>query len=418
MIKVGKPDSPRIRRLQGAVRKKRRSAEARFWASLARSRTPIIEPVEDDPTRSWVTYVWRGDARTRSVGLSSPQTEFGEFDPLTRLAGTQVWYRTVKTRNDCMGAYLLVPNPPSMSFAALADFLAALARGKLDPLNPARFVSTGDPVLAETTIYGGEYSVLHLKAAPDHPEVRRNPRRVAGNVRQYQFRSRALKNRRRVWVYTPPSVAADAREPRLVIFFDGFGYVHEIDAPVSLDNLLLKRRILPTYAVFVDAMDLATRAQELRPNPAFGVFLTKELLPWIRRTLRHRFDASHTTLAGFSYGGLCATYWAMRYPTHFGSVLSQSGSFWWAPKDAAEPNALAREFMHRPKLPLKFYLDAGRYEGTATKENGESQLASNRHLRDVLLLRGYRVRYQTYNGGHDTYCWRQTLVDGLTWVLS
>jgi len=317
-----------------------------------------------------------------------------------------------------MGGYCYVPNPPSNAPDDLTEYLRLLKRGRTDPLNRVQFVSPPDPEYPDHPIYGATYSVLHLAGARHHSQVAPRPGRPRGRVQQRWFRSRVLKNRRRVWVYIPPVLDRNSRPPRLVIFFDGFGYVHEISAPTTLDNLASEGRIPPTYALFVDALDLDTRGKELPCHPEFGRFLMRELLPWSRRTLGRSFDGRHTTLAGFSYGGLCSMYWAMRHPTRFGSVISQSGSFWWAPKDAAEPVALAREFMRRPRLPLKIYLDVGRYEGHADPENGAGHLAANRHLRDVLLVKGYPVRYQTYNGGHDTYCWRETLVDALPWVLS
>ena len=290
MAATPKPESPRIRRLQRALRVKRKSAEARFLRSLARSGTPIVEPVPGDPTRSWVTYVWRGAASTHAVGVSSPQTEFGKFDPLSRLPGSQLWYRTVKVKNDCMGAYCLIPNLPSKLPDDLDGYLRLLKRGKPDPLNPERFVSPRDPEFPDHPVYGATYSALHLKAAPKHAEVTRHAGTPAGTVKLRHLRSRVLKNKRRVWVYTPPGPRGKDADAHLMIFFDGFGYVHEISAPIILDNLAGKGRIPPTYALFVDALDMGTRGRELPCNPDFGAFLIKELLPWSRRVLGRSFD--------------------------------------------------------------------------------------------------------------------------------
>lgn len=412
------PDSPKLRALQRALRRRPRSAAERFWAWVARTGTPIVEPVKDDPSRSWVTYLWRDRPGTRGVAVFTPQTEWGEFDRMTRLPRSDVWYRTSSVRNDCFGAYCILPNPPEDSPKDLTGFLTVLKRGKPDPLNPERFDSPQDPEFPDHPVYGARMSALRLKDAPRHREVIRVPDRPAGSVRQYWLRSRILKNRRRIWTYTPPETGRNTAEPRLVIFFDGFAYVNELAAPTTLDNLIANGRIPPTYALFVDALDMKTRGRELPGNPDFGRFLVRELLPWSRRVLGRAFPARRTTLAGFSYGGLCSLYWALHRPQRFQSVISQSGSFWWSPKGTDEPVALAREFMRRPRLPLRIYMDAGRYEGSAAKENGSGQLGSNRHIRDVLRLKGYPVLYRTYNGGHDTYCWRETLVDALPWALT
>jgi enterochelin esterase family protein len=418
MSPIPQPDSPKIRRLQRSLRGHRKNAEERFWLTVSRTKAPLVEPVRGDSTRSWVTYLWRGDTGTRSVGVSSPQTEFGKIDNVSRLPGSRVWFRTAKVKDDSMGGYCLIPNPPRLDFDDLFEYLRVLKRGRTDPLNPLQFVSPPDPEFPDHPIYGMTYSVLQLAEAPNHSEVVPRAGAPKGSLKQYYLRSRILKNRRRVWTYIPPGVRKNDPRANLVVFFDGFAYVNEISAPTILDNLIAKGRIFPTYALFVDALDMPTRASELTCNPEFGRFLTKELLPWSRRILGRSFPGTKTTLAGFSYGGLCSLYWGMRYPKRFGGVISQSGSFWWAPKGSPEPVALAKEFMRRPRLPLRIYMDAGRYEGAADSENGAGHLGANRHLRDVFRTKGYPVRYQTYNGGHDSFCWRQTLVEALPSVLT
>ena len=40
-------------------------------------------------------------------------------------------------------------------------------------------------------------------------------------------------------------------------------------------------------------------------------------------------------------------------------------------------------------------------------------LETNRHLRDVLLAKGYQVTYQQFLGGQDYLSWRGTFADGL-----
>ncbi len=48
---------------------------------------------------------------------------------------------------------------------------------------------------------------------------------------------------------------------------------------------------------------------------------------------------------------------------------------------------------------------------------GRSILVTNRHLRDVLLAKGYEVHYQEFAGGHDYLSWRGTLADGLILLI-
>jgi hypothetical protein len=68
-----------------------------------------------------------------------------------------------------------------------------------------------------------------------------------------------------------------------------------------------------------------------------------------------------------------------------------------------------RQFTHREKLSIRFYLEAGLLEVA----DSPSLLHSNRHLRDVLEAKGYVVHYSEYNGRHDHINWRGSLSQGL-----
>lgn len=45
--------------------------------------------------------------------------------------------------------------------------------------------------------------------------------------------------------------------------------------------------------------------------------------------------------------------------------------------------------------------------------SGENQVAQNRHVRDLLIAKGYDVSYHEYSGAHDFATWRGSLADGL-----
>ena len=104
----------------------------------------------------------------------------------------------------------------------------------------------------------------------------------------------------------------------------------------------------------------------------------------------------------------------------FGNVLCQSGSFWRAPDHNPGPTSdattetgwLAKEFIRSPKLALRFWMDAGLFE-VDTFGTGGAILEPSRHMRDVLLAKGYDVLYRQYASGHDYLNWRGTLADGL-----
>jgi enterochelin esterase family protein len=151
----------------------------------------------------------------------------------------------------------------------------------------------------------------------------------------------------------------------------------------------------------------------------FSDFLAKELAPWVRHEYRGAEDPRKVTLAGFSFGGLCAAYSAFHHPDVFGNALSQSGSFWFSPGAlevtspfALETGALMREIVAAQAQPVRVWMEVGLFEGSSPLAGG-NQVAQNRHLRDVLLAKGYRVSYHEYAGGHDYASWRGSLADGL-----
>ena len=73
---------------------------------------------------------------------------------------------------------------------------------------------------------------------------------------------------------------------------------------------------------------------------------------------------------------------------------------------------MAQLFVNGPKLPIRFYLDAGALELDRDGKDGSFPV-TNRHLRDVLRAKGYEVFYQEFQGGHDHVSWRGTIADGL-----
>ena len=409
--------SPRIATLQRELEAGNSSAIDAFWQEVAVNGAPLFEPIEGDEQQMLVTFLWRGDEETRNVVVIGGLAGWDDFkeQQMTRLLESNVWYRTYRGDRTLRTTYRLGVND-SLEPLNRENWLERSASWRHDPLNPRTFLfpkDEEDPDDRESLV-----SALELPGAPEQPYITSRPDVPAGKLEMYRLRSVLLENERRVWVYTPPCYSNSGEPYGLFVVFDGLAYLELIPTPVILDNLLAEGKIPPLVTVLIDSLPQEVRNRELPCHQPFVDFLTKELLSWVRERYDITDDPTRTIVGGSSYGGLAATFAALRAPEVFGNVLSQSGSFWFPPERAKEHEWLARQFVLNPKLPLHFYLDVGLREDGPTPDNGPSQVVVNRHMRDVLQAKGYPVQYAEFMGGHDYICWRGTLADGLQTLLN
>ena len=378
----------------------------------AQEGAPLVDRIEGDGRYVLVTFVWRGSAETKNIAVIGTFLN-APLVAMARLGDSSVWYLTTKVPAGARFAYWLAENSPMVTEGSqVASMLAAL---QADPLNSHRTCAADAPLK-------GCKSTVELPGAPPQPWIVRHASAPAGQVARYSLKSERLKNERTVSVYTPAAYRTSGEPNALMIVFDGDMYLSAVPTPTILDNLIEASRIPLMVAVFVDNPDQETRTRELTPNPDFPEFLASELLPWIHARYHVTKDPRLTVIAGSSYGGLAATYAALRHSEIFGNVLCQSGDFSWAPDhihvmgrlaDATtETGWLAKEFIRGPKLPIRFHMDAGTFEVDQVGTGG-NVLETSRHMRDVLLAKGYEVHYRQVVGGHDYLRWRETLADGL-----
>jgi len=398
---------------------------AGFWQEVRqRGGTPLVEAQQGGS--ALVTFLWHGAPGTRNVRLfGSPS---GEHESLDHLAGSDVWYRSYRVPASTRLSYQLAPDVPALPLPASspAQRRTILATAQRDPLNPKVWNQSGGPLL---DIWQGS-SVLELPAAPPQPWVAERPGVARGTLEHHKLASKLLGNTRDVYLYRPPASAA-AAATNLLLVFDAQAYVQRVPTPVILDNLLADGLLAPTAAIIVGNAPADARGdprgRELPPNDDFVRFLSEELMPWARAQGVYA-AADRTVVAGSSYGGLAAAYAGLRAPQWFGNVLSQSGSFWWAPDarlgegaaqtvladDRSEPGWLTRRFVESPRRPVRFYLEAGLFEAG---NRGTDILNGSRRMRDVLRAQGYQVSYAEHASGHDYYQWRGTLACGMLHLL-
>jgi len=397
-------DSSRMFELWKAVRDRQPKAVEKFWTEL-KGKSPLVEPVAGDANEVLITFAYR-DKKTPYVALIGGPS-FRE-KPLQHLAGTDVWYLTARMPADSRFAYAFLPTnapPEYMSVFRLRPDRPnpRVTKKVLDPNNPKRFA---------------DMSYAELPAAPPQPWIGETPGTPAGTVKELTIDSSEMKEPRKVAVYTPSGYDPKLTYP-LIIAFDGEAYGIGpgplIPLPRILDNLIAAKKIAPTVAVLV--ANQGTRNRDLTASEPFSRFVALELVPRMRNEFRAGMTPAQTLLTGSSYGGLCAAFTALQHPTVFGSVLSNSGAFGYRQGEAERPlpiyeerGWLIRKFVTSPKQPIRFYLDAGRFE---TDGGPGDLLSENRRMRDVLEAKGYQVTYAEFSGGHDYQVWRGTIADGL-----
>lgn len=370
-----------------------------FWAEIATSGAPLIEPANDGTTI--VTFLARGAQRNVRL-LAAPS---GDHENLDRLGASDVWFRSFTVPASTRMSYQLAYDVPDFAGTARERRVAILATAKADPLNR-------HPWPAEAVDAYAQSSTFELPGAPPQKwsGARGNPK---GALSTFSFESARLGNRRDITLYRPPGFDPADPETVLLVVFDAKDYLGRVETPVILDNMIAAGVLPPVVAVFVANPDREARARELPANDGFADVLAEELLPRVAAETGLKPDPARTVLAGSSYGGLAAATVALRHPERFGNAISLSGSFWWSPPGTPPERAefVASRVAGLPRLPVRFFLSAGLFE--VAKGGTGGILETSRHLRDVLEAKGYETVYREYAAGHDYFAWRGTLADGL-----
>ena len=382
-----RPHSPRLAALEKKLAAHEAGAEDAFWRQVATDGTPIVEEDAHQPGHRLVTFVWRGTAATHRVHLIGPVNPPQPEAELTRVAGSNVFATTLSLPDDGRFTYF---------FIADADAAAPFRSG-----HPHHDVFSRHP-------FDGLQSLLELPRAPQQTSLVAHANVATGTLWRHTIAAATPQQQRRLFVYTPPGYAATGPAYPLLVAFDAETATDVIPTWLILDELIAARRIPPVVAVFIGNVD---RSHDLIPNPTFTDFVALDVVPWMRAHYHATSDPRRTVVSGISLGGLASAHAAFRHPEVFGNVLSQSGSFWWGPENE-EPEQTSRDFAQSPRLPLRFWMEVGSFEVGGPRVE-TTQLAGNRHLRDVLRARGYDVHYQEFAGNHSYACWRGTLADGL-----
>lgn len=418
--------SPRILALRKQIASGQSNTE-RFWKEIAAQGAPLVE--QFDANYWLVTFLWRAQHDTRSVMVTGSFNVPGPApnNLMHQIAGSDVWYLTLKLPKGARFTYRLVPNNPP-------DSESMDATAQADSYNPKRWDCPHTATKFDCR------SVAELPDAAPQPWIISKPGTPAGRIEKQTFNSAIQRLERNLTIYTPAGYQSDGLPNALLVLFDGDATLSDdFQGQTTLDNLIAAHKIPPTVVVMVSNVR-NRRLVDLVANPEFADSMATELVPWVRTHYNVTREAARTVISGRSAGGLAAAYMGLRHPEVFGNVFSQSGAFWWSPEHSGgvcastcpedggrrpdpdgkdsrtEGNWMARQFVISPKLPVRFFLEAGTFEVDRQRTGGDI-LEATRTLRDVLLAKGYEVHYQQFVSGHDDLSWRGTFADGLIALL-
>jgi enterochelin esterase family protein len=422
--------SPRIQTLRHEIESGRKNTDP-FWSEIRERGTPLVEPFGSDTAYQLVTFLWRAVHETRNVIVKgSFAYPVSPTDlALHQLGDSDVWYRTFKFPRGSRFTYSISPNDPMTWDGPRASDRDATMQ--MDPLNPRRLRCPAGASKFQCI------SVAELPKAQSQPWIVRKPDTPQGHVETASIKSSIQTVERGLSVYTPAHYDPSGQPNALLVLFDGPAYLLPDQGTLAtLDELIADSKIPPTVVVFVNNVG-SHRLDDMMANSKFADFVVLELVPWIRSRYNVTKNPAQAVVGGYSASGFASAYLALRHSEIFGNVIAQSGAFWWAPDHSegicgpdwrdsgctnkptdatTEPNWMAKQYIASPKLPVRFHLDAGTFEVDWYGKGGDI-LEQTRHLRDVLLAKGYDVHYQQVDSGHDGLNWRGTIADALIFLL-
>lgn len=321
-----------------------------------------------------VTFVYRGDAKRVEV--------VGDF---TGWTPSGLALREAPGTTNVKYIRLKFPVGARIEYKLIAD-----GEWILDPLNPNKNNNgVGD---FNSYFAGPDYHTSAYSSGSDELRGRIERLAVPGD------------DKRKVQVYLPPGYAEGAARYPVLYMQDGSESIELGRAAETADRMISAGKIEPFVIVFIDPFD---RMKEYWADDRFADWMTQTLVPLVDSRYRTRATRDGRALSGASLGGTISVWAALRHPETFARVAGLSTAF-----QVDEYRVLASlsrlDDEARRKNPLRFYLDAGRYEPLI--------LEAARRANILLRARGYPVTYREAPVGHNYMAWRDRLAEAYTAV--
>lgn len=239
---------------------------------------------------------------------------------------------------------------------------------------------------------------------------------------------------RRITVWIPPHPRGDSAPYPVLYLNDGQNLFdperafagHTWRVAETASRLVRQGRIPPLLIVGIDHGE-ARRSREYLPveddrNPGarkplgreYAQFVTREVMPFVRRTYGAARGATNTGFGGSSYGAVAALYAVLANPGSFGRLLLESPSLY------VGKEYLLRRARAAERWPSRIYLGVGTTE-TGREEIDDETVANVRKLESLLRRRGLagrRLRTVVEQGAaHSEDAWAGRLPGALEFLF-
>ena len=237
-----------------------------------------------------------------------------------------------------------------------------------------------------------------------------------------EFYSSILSNRRKVFIYLPPSYRENEQKRYPVLYMhDGqhaFFADHKGDSwdvHLTVDRLVAEGRMQEIIVVAISHIEDARIAEYMHANPdghnlfntanqgeMYEQFLVEEVKPYIDQEYRTLPGKEHTALMGSSAGGLVSYNIGFRQSDTFGMIGALCPFVVSIDPDTMEDRWLSH--IYTEKKDLKIWMDVGDAEGFTVMEKHVRQVV------DTLVQIGYKLGndlmyYYAVGSGHAQKDW-------------
>jgi enterochelin esterase-like enzyme len=233
-----------------------------------------------------------------------------------------------------------------------------------------------------------------------------DPKFLKRTIKKDSIDSHHLQTEKKVLVYLPPDFEETNLYPTLFLH-DGDDYFSFGRIATQANQLISEQKIKALLMVAIP-VEKEVRSAEYSPigvrNEAHLQFMTRELFPYLAE--RYPIDQNQLVVGGSSLGGTVSLHLALRYPTIWNKVLSQSGAFLPQTITALE---------NQPSLDwLTIYQSIGLQETAVPTHIGEVNLVTqNRKVEQKLRERNAKLRYVEQDGSHTWGLWQPELPNAL-----